>query len=633
MPVIFAASSVLILFVPCLLMGATLPLASEGCQRQLGFRNPRMLGLLFAVNTLGSVLGAAAASFELIPRWGFTATMILGVGLNAGAGIALILVAVMRPDRAAETGESAGDKPQLTVRVAEQVFRPEILMFSLGFCSLGYQMVLYRLFALERQPLPHVFAMVLTGFLLLWSIGAAASSMRITVTIRKALNLLVPSMLIPLVSFYSWLALVTRMVPRESPLTPVLAFGGLVVGLYLCLTPCLIFGYLFARVTSSAAVDWGRDVGRLYAWNTVGSCLGVLLVTLLGYRLHLVLLLIALALAVVAARSYATVVESNRSAPSNSSSGGWKYSLAGLAVLLVTGFSIDLSTALTGSRLRMFFSPTGVVSIDSNGDFNWDGLWHSRLSNGRDHIGSNNWRMATSPVVAHTTGRIRNVCVVGLGSGITATTLAMLNTVEVVDTYEINRSLADVFSDYESGTLGGLSNPKVNIVWQDARTGLALNEKKYDVVVTQPLYLKQSGSGLLNSREFLELVKSRLAVNGVFCLYSNGTDAQKLAVRETAASVFPYGETFYDGYLLVLSRQPIRVDGESIENRFGRFRDDPLWDEIRGFELTQDAKAVLSQLDRPRLSWDAHGLLVTDDHPVIEYPAKLEQMLAERGER
>ena len=35
------------------------------------------------------------------------------------------------------------------------------------------------------------------------------------------------------------------------------------------------------------------------------------------------------------------------------------------------------------------------------------------------------------------------------------------------------------------------------MIWQDARSGLALNPKKYDIIQAQPLYLKQAGSALL----------------------------------------------------------------------------------------------------------------------------------------
>ena len=157
-----------------------------------------------------------------------------------------------------------------------------------------------------------------------------------------------------------------------------------------------------------------------------------------------------------------------------------------------------------------------------------------------------------------------------------------------------------------------------------------MRDRSYDLVVTQPLYLMQAGSGFLNSREFLALVRSRLRPGGVLCLYSRGTEPQKRALRETAARVFRYGESFFGGYLLILSDWELELDEQRLAERFRRHSNDPLWREIQTFDLTRDAEALLTQLDRPRHSWNAHGLIVTDDHPVIEYRYMLKKMLEER---
>ena len=114
-----------------------------------------------------------------------------------------------------------------------------------------------------------------------------------------------------------------------------------------------------------------------------------------------------------------------------------------------------------------------------------------------------------------------------------------------VDAYEISHVLEEVYERYPDGTLRLRENERINFILQDARTGLALNAKKYDVIQTQPLYLKQSGSSLLNSVEFMRLVQSRLKKNGVFCVYSNGTPEQAFALRETADAVFAHRESFF----------------------------------------------------------------------------------------
>jgi spermidine synthase len=274
------------------------------------------------------------------------------------------------------------------------------------------------------------------------------------------------------------------------------------------------------------------------------------------------------------------------------------------------------------SDVKIYYGRDGVIGVhQQTRDMFWDGLWHSRLSDGQDHIGTNNWFLATCPVIAHSRGEIEDVCVIGLGLGITAGTLAKLDSVRTVEAYEFNQTLKDIYEEYRSGTLGLADNPKLSILWQDARSGLSLREKKYDVIQTQPLYLKQAGSSLLNSREFFELVSRRLKPGGVFCLYSNGEAQQAFAIRQTAAKVFRGRETFLNGYLLVLSNEPIRIDEAELARRLAS--PDPLWREIASYELTHDAAAILALLDRPALPWGDGQLVVTDDRPIVEYPAFL----------
>ncbi len=629
---IFAATAGLILLVPCLLMGATIPLAGETCQRWLGLTNPRVLGLLFFVNTLGSVAGAAAASFYWIPRLGFTLTLGLGIGFNAVAAAALVALGLAWSRGSEHHYLGAGATESVVDRSKPSLGRlnprpAEILAFGLGFCSLGYEMILFRLFALELRPLPYTFAAVVAGFLLFWSLGAGASS-RFNLSVGRALGWCALSLSLPLLGFYYWWALETGVLSSppafwSSPTAaPYLAAVGC------SFIPCLLFGYLFGKLASQVATTWGYDVGRLYASNTLGACLGIVAVTFIGYEMHVVLLLLAISLLLQTLR----VFWRRREPLQRSSAAARLRHAAALAVVVVVlAFSADFSAIFTGGRLRLFFGRDGVVGVDPAGNMFWDGLWHSQLSHDNDHVGTNNWKMAVCGVLSHPSGQIRDVCVVGLGTGITAGTLAKLAGVERVDVYEINRGLESPFHRrYPEGTLRAVDNPNIRVFWQDARTGLAVREQAYDLITTQPLYLIQAGSGFLNSREFFTLVRRRLKPGGIFCLYSRGTEAQKRAVRETAAQVFPHGESFFNGYLLVLSDRKLALNEDSLEERFNKYANDPLWREIRSYEETRDTQTVLAQLDRPRHSWNAHGLIVTDDHPVVEYPNTLKMMLKER---
>ena len=606
---VYATGATLILFVPCLLMGATMPLAAEVCQRNFGFRNARLLSWLFFVNTTGSVLGAILASGSMIPQNGLIVSMQIAVGLNLFAGCLLLFLT-----KSTRTGKKATPAKLADAAHESQTKRvwwvpgaAETLALGLGFCSLGYEMHLFRLMPLKHLPLPFTFAAVLTGFLGFWSIGAALSSRKRGLTITNALKLCAAGCVlsIALSAMDSYTAIhgtgsLIAFVIRKTPF----------------FLPCLLFGYLFARVTEQAAKSWGRDVGRIYVWNTAGSCLGILLMTFVGYEIPFFLAVVALSLVLLSLTGCVSGLEqtgqSDRSTPK-------AIPLLTAIGLVVACLFIDTTQIISGYRL--FCGRDGVIVVHDNGDLVWDGLWHSKLSSNDDHIGTHNWHLATMPVISHAEKPIHQACVIGVGTGITASTIAKLDEVEQVDAYDISRVLEDVFATYPEGTLNLTSNPKINLIWQDARSGLELNPKKYDLIQTQPLYLKQAGSALLNSREFFELVSRRLNPDGVFCLYSNGTPEQAFVVRETADSVFRYRESFFNGYLVILSNDPIELNADTLARRLNS--NDPLWNEIRNNETTSSADLILSALDNPQLPMFDGELLITDDKPVVEYPRQL----------
>ncbi|MBL9139182.1 MAG: fused MFS/spermidine synthase [Verrucomicrobiales bacterium] len=80
-----------VMFVPALCLGMTLPLASRVATSELA-RTGRSVGLVFSINTLGTVLGAALTGMVFLPALGLAKTFALGVGLN----LALALVVLLR---------------------------------------------------------------------------------------------------------------------------------------------------------------------------------------------------------------------------------------------------------------------------------------------------------------------------------------------------------------------------------------------------------------------------------------------------------------------------------------------------------------------------------------------------------
>lgn len=71
-----------VMFVPAVCLGTTLPLVSRVATSAVA-RSGSSVGRVFAVNTIGTVLGAALTGLFLMPVLGLAQTFALGIGLNA----------------------------------------------------------------------------------------------------------------------------------------------------------------------------------------------------------------------------------------------------------------------------------------------------------------------------------------------------------------------------------------------------------------------------------------------------------------------------------------------------------------------------------------------------------------------
>src|SRR5207249_3304634 len=71
-----------VMFLPTLCLGLTLPLVSRIATVELK-RTGRSIGKVFAVNTIGTVLGTVVTGLWLMPTLGLARTFAVGVALNA----------------------------------------------------------------------------------------------------------------------------------------------------------------------------------------------------------------------------------------------------------------------------------------------------------------------------------------------------------------------------------------------------------------------------------------------------------------------------------------------------------------------------------------------------------------------
>jgi len=600
---VYGVGALLMLAIPTLLMGATIPIASEAVQRDLHFSKNKTITFLFFLNTGGAALGALGAGFFLLPYYGQTTALIFAAGCNLIS--ALLLVSISWSISA------------ITVNVNQQLkvqFKPiiweEKLAFLLGFLALGYEMYCFRLMSLAHGPLPYTFAVTLCLYLLIWSLGVYLASF----TKERFL-----------IYFFS-VCLLMILMPKLYYLDRFQWELNYFVAAAIYCSPCIFFGLLYGHLVSRSAKHWGSDVGRFYAINTIGSCLGVIFFTVLGYELSLTknsfVIFLCLIFIVIL-----YLISASKKLPQKIRWGGFGFQ--GLIVLAIVMITLDgLRQPYTVEKNGFaFWGRDGVVEIDHRGNVYLDSLWHTKLTDGKSHIGGPwSWAMAVAGVLAHQTGEIKNALVIGFGVGLTGTTLALKKDLQV-DGYEINHTLKDVLRQFPKETLYVTRNRKINIIWQDARSGLAVNSKKYDLIISAPLELSQAGSTLLLSREYFHLVKSRLKENGVVVLYSRESSIkQTQLVRNTVSSVFQHTQTIAKGIITLASDSPIHLSQKEIQTRLSENSSDPFYREIATFDRDNPGNLDNGFRSIPSLPI-GKNLTISDKYPLVEYPDVVEKLV------
>ena len=171
-----------LLLFPTLLMGITLPLMVGHLSRVT--RNVgQSLGILYALNTLGSAVACVAAALFLLRWLGESGSVRFASILNCVVACSALLLyrrhsEVVQPEEGPAPPTDSGEKHALP-------FAPTLSIAALvGFVSLGYEIVWYRLFAFLTGGTAPCFALLLAFYLG----GIAAGSLAVSDFCRESLR-------------------------------------------------------------------------------------------------------------------------------------------------------------------------------------------------------------------------------------------------------------------------------------------------------------------------------------------------------------------------------------------------------------------------------------------------------------
>jgi len=166
-----------VLLVPAALMGGTLPLlarAVTGSADDLA----RRIGALYAANTLGAGLGAAAANYCLLPLWGLRASEVAAAAASAGAGLAALAIGRQLLALAPEAPAPAAALPEAAEVPAPEPFSPASRMLLAGaalsgFAAMACEVSWSRVLALVLGSSVYSFGLTVLVFLIGLAAGGA----------------------------------------------------------------------------------------------------------------------------------------------------------------------------------------------------------------------------------------------------------------------------------------------------------------------------------------------------------------------------------------------------------------------------------------------------------------------------
>ncbi|TAJ33217.1 MAG: hypothetical protein EPO67_07815 [Reyranella sp.] len=549
---------------PTFLMGCSLPFLSKAIVSQIA-GSAQLIGWLYGLNTLGAGVGAFFGGWYLIGTVGFDKAVYVGAFLNLVVAAGGVMVA-----RGLDLGAGEATKKTAVAETADGVvWRWSLLVFISGFLIVALQIVWYRLIGVLLQSNGYSFSLVLTVFLLGDAAGLLVGARVIDrIADPRRFFFLMQGIATALALAGAWfvyLAIGSGFLPSSfvdhdimGPNTNDPALIAFLLAVVV-LPASFIMGFSFPVVQKAVQRDLdrlGSRVGFVQLANIVGNSMGSLVAGLLLLDLAgtagTLKILVAIGLA-FAALQFAGPRATR-----------WAYLPA---AVLVAGLLFFPGGDAFWRRLHGLTTEKAFVFEDKTG---LSVLKMANATDGKLYIqGHTQSRVPFDTVHAYlgaigplTHDAPRRVLVIGSGTGGTPYAAGLNPATEKVKVIEIVAPVIETLKTYaadggKSGVDQLLSSKRFEVVVADGRHSLALDPVRYDVIEADAILPKTALSGLLNSREFFEQVKGKLAPGGIYVQW-----APTERSVETFRSVFPYVTMVHPAMLG--SERPIPYSREKI---------------------------------------------------------------------
>lgn len=526
------AITLLLLFVPTFLMGATIPMLTKAVPETLSEVN-ECHAKIYGTNTLGAFLGTFLAGFFLIFHFGLADTLFLAGCVNMVIGVLFFF----NPYKGAPHKQTEFTAIPNSFSAVDLY----LYVFVMGAVSISFEILFVRILSLTIGSSSYVFPIVLGIFVLglaLGSLSIKGKNLSVAYLFKQLTGSLVLAVAVYLtVPFWPYWTSTVKVSLASLPSNFYVFLFLMILFTALFLLPFLIFmgkllplGYALADKSQK---DYGKICGSIYFFNTVGTVFGAIVMGYLLlyffsidqiYKINVGLILMVTAfflfrekykksfcLVLLALGVLAVIPSWNRDSHAHglfrSTKPEWYH---------FTGFF--RSEFYAGSDFPFFEDgPNTTVSVLASTRENHKSI----VVNGKsDSNTSGDYSTvtfaATIPYLFGPERKALKASVVGLGTGITAGLLGIGREINRVDVLEIAGSVIKAAPHFRDFNHGLLENPKIHIHEMDAFKYFAKLKKPVDIIISEPSNPWVVGVENLFTLEFYKLAKKSLTPEGVF---------------------------------------------------------------------------------------------------------------------
>ncbi len=656
----------LVLFVPCSLIGGTLPVLARFIVEARGVVGQR-IGLLYGLNTLGGAFGCFFAGYYLIEHYGIAKAGYLAVGANIAIALAALGIRAVRgpqgrsPDAGAtpiasepKVTDDTGAEPQPRSFLLALLF----VAFLSGFTTLACEVLWTRLLTFVCQSNPYVFTCILGLFLVGLALGSLIYRTFLARVVDRTLLLgivllVVAGTVLACLLIGGWFITSSGFnAPQRIMGPPAERFlpWPLVAGAIFVLLPTLAMGIVFPLVCAAYTRSLGkvgRSIGIVYGMNTAGCIVGslapvFLLVPTIGIQNGLVA--IAVSNAIVGALLVAL------SRPARQARLVRARTAFGASVLVVL-----VATAVLAPRdLTRKLFVAGVPGVGPQSEIihfsegrtgtaivvrdKIDGLYDLYINSVGEvpttYLGQGIFRlMGHLGPLLHPDPR--QALVICFGGGIAGGALQLHSSVETIDIVDIEESVIEAAREMRLWNNDLHESPKLTTHVEDGRNFLLTCNRKYPLILCDSTHPRSADSWVLYTQEYYEIVNDTLEEDGLFIqwLPYHGISRQeyKIIVR-TLQSVFPettlwmvFGPNergaVWGHTLLICAKGGFSID---MENFTRRLAEPAVQRDLAPMRMSSPLNVLRHFVCGPEAldDWTKGAVINTDDLPYTQYKTK-----------